>query len=399
MRSMRMLAPAALLTFACATLACASAVAEITGDKVRIGVLTDLSGVFETSAGQGSVEAVRMAVEDFGGRVNGKPIEVIAGDHQNKPDIGASLANRWFDVDKVDMIADVVNSAVAFAVVEVARQRNRVVMITSSGSDDLTGRACAPDTSVQWVYDSYQIAAAPLLGKTWYLFNTDFAFGIALENGERQALQRNGATVVGALRHPLNTSDYSSFVLQARASKADVIAFAPSDQVAAYRALREYDVGAKIMGLGLDRPTDVRAMGLEAVQGAYNVTAWVQRDDAETKAWIARFIRRRGVAPGSFQVGAYSATLSYLKAVQAADTTDAKTVLARIRATPIRDVFTNDGYLREDGRMVHSVALVQMKAPAESTGAWDFTKLVTTFKGDDVFRPLKDGGCPALAGR
>ena len=378
--------------------------AEIPGDKVRIGVLTNLSGVFETSAGKGSVEAVRMAVEDFGGTVNGKPVEVIAGDHQNKPDIGASLANRWFDVDRVDMIADVVNSAVAFAVVEVARQRGKTVLITASGSDDLTGKACAPDTSAQWVYDSYEVAAsvgasAPVLGKTWYLFNTDFAFGVALENGERQALAQNGATVAGALRHPLGTSDYSSFVLQARAAKADVIAFAPSDQIAAFRSLREYDVPASIMGLGLDRPTDVKALELDVVGGAYNATAWMQRDDGETKAWVARFIARRGVAPGAFQVGAYSATLSWLKAVQATNSTDSRVVLAKIRETPIRDVFTDDGYLREDGRMVHSVALVQMKTPAESTGEWDFTKLVRTFKGDDVFRPLKDGGCPALAGR
>jgi branched-chain amino acid transport system substrate-binding protein len=384
-----------------------SSTARAEFDRVKIGVLTDLSGIYESGTGNGSVEAAKMAAEEFGGKVNGKPIEVIAGDHQNKPDIGATIANRWYDLDKVDLITEVVNSAVAFAVLDITKQKNKMVILDGAGSADFTGKLCAPDNSVHWVYDTYELGAAVgatagLLGKKWFFISADYAFGAALEAGLRPMLLKNGAEIVGAVKHPLGNLDFSSYVLQAQAANPDVIALnsGGDDTIGALKAIREFGIKAKVMGFGLDAPTSVRAMGLQVAQGAYNVTAWARRDDEpETKAWIAKFMERRKVFPGAFQVGAYSAVRSYLKAVEATNSTDPKIVIAKMRQTPVRDVFTADGYLRPDGRMVHSVALIQFKSPADSTGEWDQSKVVATLKGDDVFRPLKDSACPALAGK
>lgn len=386
---------------------CSAAVhAEIANDKVKIGVLTDLSGIYEAGTGNGSVEAVKMAVEEFGGKVNGKPIEVLAGDHQNKPDLGASIANRWYDVDKVDAIVDLVNSAVAFAVLDIAKQKNKAILLAGAGSADFTGKACAPDNSVHWVYDSYELGAAigaavSQLGKKWFLFNADYAFGAAMEQGVRRALEAQGATVIGSVKHPLGTTDFSSYVLQAKAANPEVIALnsGGDDTNNAIKAAREFGVNAKLVGFGVDLPSGIKAMGLDTAQGVWYVTPWVQRSDADTKAWVDKFIARRKVPPGSFQVGAYSAAKSYLKAIEATNSTDPKVVIAKMRETPVRDVFTQDGYLRPDGRMVHSVALMQIKAPAESKGEWDLTKVIGTLPGDKVFRPLADGGCPALAAK
>ena len=378
-----------------------SGAAQAEFDRVKIGVLSDLSGIYESGAGNGSVEAAKMAVEEFGGKINGKPIEVIAGDHQNKPDVGASIANRWYDVDKVDVITEVVNSAVAFAVLDITKQKNKLLMLAGAGSADFTGKACAPNNSVHWVYDTYELGAAvgatvSQLGKKWFFISADYAFGAALEAGLRPMLQKNGAEIVGAVKHPLGNSDFSSFVLQAQAANPDVIALnsGGDDTIGALKAIREFGLKAKVMGFGLDSPSGVKAMGLQVAQGAYNVNPWAKREDAETAAWVAKFLERRKVYPGSFQVGQYSAVKSYLKAVEATNSTAPKVVLAKIRETPVKDVFTDDGYLRPDGRMVHSVGLTQIKTPAESKSEWDIYKLVTKLKGDDVFRPLNGGGCP-----
>jgi len=375
-------------------------------DQVKIGVLSDLSGIYESGAGNGSVEAAKMAAEEFGNKINGKPIEIIAGDHQNKPDVGASIANRWFDVDHVDAIAEVVNSAVAFAVLNIVKEKNKTLLLAGAGSADFTGKACAPNNSVHWVYDTYELGAAvgatvSQLGKKWFFISADYAFGAALEAGLRPMLTKNGAEIVGGVKHPLSTTDFSSFVLQAQAANPDVIALnsGGDDTIGALKAIREFGLKAKVMGFGLDSPAGVKAMGLDVAQGAYNVNPWVRRDDAETKAWVDKFIARRKVYPGSFQVGNYSAVKSYLKAVQATNSTDPKVVLAKMRETPVKDIFTEDGYLRPDGRMVHSVALTQMKSPKESTSEWDLYKVVAKLKGDDVFRPLDQGGCPALASK
>ncbi|HEV2575328.1 MAG TPA: ABC transporter substrate-binding protein [Beijerinckiaceae bacterium] len=395
------------VSIAALMLATVCAQAQIANGTVKIGVLTDLSGGYEQNSGHGSVEAARMAAEEFGGKINGATISILAGDHQNKPDVGVSIANRWFDVDKVDMVTDLVNSAVGFAVLDAAKAKNKMVMLTSAGSADFTGKACAPDNSVHWVYDTYQIGktigqAVPQLGNKWFFITADYAFGIALEQGVTAAIKPAGATVVGSVRAPLGTTDFSSFVLQAQASKADVVALnnGGDDGINSMKAVREFGLlagGMKVAALGLDALPALKSASLEVAQGSMFATTWYPEINPEAQAFMKKFIERRKTAPGPFQVGTYSAVLNYLKAVQATNSTDPKTVIAKMRATPVKDAFTNNGVLRADGRMVHDVYLVQVKSPQESKSEWDMLKVIKEMKGEDVFRPLSDNACPALA--
>jgi branched-chain amino acid transport system substrate-binding protein len=394
-----------LATVFASSFACA-ANAEIANGRVRVGVLTDLSGGYEQNSGNGSVEAARMAAEDMGGKINGLPIEILAGDHQNKPDLGSSIANRWFDVDKVDAVTDLVNSAVGFAVLDVAKTKNKTVLLTSAGSADFTGKACAPDNSVHWIYDTYEIGkgiglAVPQLGKKWFFISADYAFGAALEAGVTNAIKAQGAEVVGSVKAPLGTTDFSSYVLQAQASKADVVALnnGGDDGINSAKAAREFGLqagGQKLAAFGLDSLPAIKSTTLEVAQGGMYVTTWHPDLSPEAKAFMEKFIQRRKVAPSTFHVGTYSAVLNYLKAVQATNSTDPKTVIAQMRKTPIKDAFTNAGVLREDGRMVHDVYLVQVKTPAESKSEWDLIKVISVIPGDQAFRPLAEGGCPAL---
>jgi len=387
-------------------LLCGAASAEIADNRIRIGVLTDLAGIYEQNAGNGSVEAAKMAAEELGGKINGATIEIIAGDHQNKPDVGTSVANRWFDVDGVDMVTDLVNSAVGFAVVDVAKAKNKTVILTSAGSADFTGKACAPDNSIHWVYDTYQIGkamgvAVPDLGKTWYFISADYAFGAALETALTSAIKPFGGTVVGSVKAPLGTSDFSSFVLQAQASGAQVVAInnGGDDAINAVKAAREFGLqakGVKVVALGLDSLPAIKSASLEVAQGGMYVTTWYPDVTPEAQAFTKKFIERRKTAPSSFQVGTYSAVLNYLKAVQATNSKDSKTVIANMRTQNFKDAFTNGGTLRPDGRMVHDVYLVQIKTPAESKSEWDLLKVVAKIPGDQAFRPLSDGACPAL---
>ena len=395
------------LSFVLLLAACAIAHSQIADDKVKIGVLTDLSGAYEAASGAGSVEGARMAAEEFGWKVNGKPIEILAGDHQNKPDLGAAIANRWFDIDYVDAIADLVNSSVAFAVLDIAKQKNKTLLLTSAGSADFTGKACAPDNVVHWVYDTYEIGNATgrtvnQLGKNWFLLSVDYIFGRLLEESVRAAVERNGGKVIGSLRHPLGTTDFSSYIMQAQASNADVVAIlnGGDDTINAVKTAKEFGLFAKqkIMP-NLDSLQSTKSVGLEIAQGLMYVSAWAPDLTPESRAFMAKFIERRKVAPGPFHVGTYSVVRSYLKAIEAANSTDSKTVIAKMRDMKIKDAFTDNGYLRPDGRMVHDVYLVQVKTPAESTGEWDLVKPMATIRGDDAFRPLADGGCPALATR
>lgn len=382
--------------------------AEISDGKVSIGVLTDLSGGYEQNSGNGSVEAAKIAAEEFGMKVNGKPIEILAADHQNKPDVGASVANRWFDVDKVDAITDLVNSAVAFAVLDLAKVKNKTLLLTSAGSDDFTGKACAPNNSVHWIYDTYQIgqsfgAAMPRLGKKWFIIYADYAFGKILFSNLKDQVEKNGGTVVGSVSHPLGATDFSSYVLQAQASKAEVIAIANGgdDAINAVKAAREFGViqgGQKVVPTGLDSLPAIKSAGLELAQGLMFVTAWAPGLSSDADAFMKKFIERRKVAPGTFHVGTYSAVRSYLKAVEQTNSDDPKTVIGKMRETRIKDAFTTDGVLRPDGRMVHDVYLVQIKSPQESKGEWDLIKLVEPLAGDKVFRPLGQGGCPNVGG-
>lgn len=380
--------------------------AQIANNRIRVGVLTDLAGIYEQNAGNGSVEAARLAAEEFGGKINGATIEIVAGDHQNKPDVGASVANRWFDVEGVDMITDLVNSAVGFAVVDIAKAKNKAVFLTSAGSADFTGKACAPDNSVHWVYDTYQMGksmgvAVPDLGKTWFFITADYAFGHALEGALTNAIKPFGGQVVGSVKAPLGTSDFSSFVLQAQASGAQVVAInnGGDDAINAAKAAREFGLhakGVKVVALGLDSLPAIRSAGLDVAQGGLFVTPWHPDVNPQGQALMKKFIERRKSAPSSFHIGTYSAVLSWLKAVQATNSKDPKTVLAWMQKQTFVDGFTNKGTLRPDGRMVHDVYLVQVKTPAESKGEWDYLKVVATIPGDQAFRPLSDGACPAL---
>jgi branched-chain amino acid transport system substrate-binding protein len=387
-------------------LAPAAAHAQISGGKVRIGVLTDLSGPYEQNSGAGSVEAAKMAAEEFGNQVNGAPIEIVAADHQNKPDIGAAIARRWFDLEQVDAVTDLVNSAVAFAVLELAKTNNKAVLLTSAGSADFTGKACAPDNSVHWVYDTYEIGSAigkavPQLGKNWFFLTADYVYGRSLQDGATAFIEKNGGKVVGSVRHPLGTTDFSSFMLQAQASNADVVAIANGgdDAINSVKSAREFGITEKqkVVPFGLDSLPAIRSTSLQLAQGMMYVSPWLPDRDDAAKAFFAKFMERRKIAPTSFQVGTYSVVRSYLKAVAATNSDDPKIVLAKMRETPVDDAFTPSGKLRPDGRMVHDVYLVQIKSPAESKGEWDLLKLVATIPGDAVFRPMADGGCAAVA--
>jgi len=386
--------------FIAALLTSGAANAEIAGGKIKIGVLTDLSGVFSVGLGSGMITTTKMAVDQFGGKINGAPIEVLSADHQNKPDVATSIASRWYDVDGVNAITDVGISSVAFAVRDLAKARNRTVLLVSTGSDEFTGKACAPNNSVHWLYDSYQTSAAvgtaaPVLGKKWVMLSADYAYGRAMEAGITGALKKNGAEVVGSFRHPIATNDFSSYMLQIKSLAPDVVAInsGGDDTVNAVKSAREFGVKAKLVGFGLDTPALIKAMTLQTAQGVFYMTAWMRRDDAETEAFVKKFMEVERKVPSAFQVGNYSAVLNYLKAVQATNSTDSKTVIEQMRRTLVRDVLTDDGYLRPDGRMVHSVALMQIKTPAESKNEWDLSRVVASLKGNDVFRPLGEGGC------
>jgi branched-chain amino acid transport system substrate-binding protein len=380
--------------------------AAISDGVVKIGVLDDMSGPYEDVAGAGSVEAARLAIDEFGGEIDGKKIELISADHRNKPDVGGAIAAQWFDVDHVDAIADVVTSSVAFAVQELARTRNKVVLFSGAGSADLTGRACAP-YSVQWTYDTYEVgngiaAAVPQLGKTWYFVTADYSYGHDLETGVTNAILKQGAKVVGGVAPPLGTADFSSFMLQAQASKAEVIALANGgdDAINAVKTAKEFgivDAGQKIVPLGFTSLSAIKTVTLATAQGMYYVTPWFAGRDDESREFAAKFLARVKKAPSPFQAGVYSAVRNYLQAIKATHSDAAETVIAKMRATPVNDAFAKGGILRPDGRMVHDVYLMQIKSPAESTGDWDYLKLIATIPGDKVFRPMAEGGCPSVA--
>lgn len=324
------------------TLSPSPAQAQISGQKVKIGVLTDLAGPYEQNSGAGSVEAAKMAAEEFGNKINGAPIEIVSADHQNKPDVGASIARHWFDLDGVDAVTDLVNSGVAFAVLEIAKSNNKAVLLTSPGSADFTGKACAPNNSVHWVYDTYQMGAAigqslPQLGNKWFFITADYVFGRALQDGATTFIEKNGGKILGSVRHPLGTTDFSSYMLQAQASGADVIGIANGgdDAINAVKSAREFNVTAKqkVVPFGLDSLPAVRSASLQLAQGMMYVSPWLPDLDDASKAFFAKFLERRKVAPSTFQVGTYSAVRAYLKAVEATNSDDPKTVIAKMRET------------------------------------------------------------------
>ena len=388
---------------AAAALAVASSAALASGDTLRVGIITDMSGQYSEGNGTGSVLAARMAVEDFGPTVLGRKIEIISADHQNKPDIAASIVREWLDTKGVDVVAEGVNSAVALAIQAVTRDRNRIFLISGAGSSDLTGKSCSP-TSVQWTYDTYassNATAKAVVGlgdKSWYFLTADYAFGQALERDAERAVKAAGGTVVGSVRHPFGNADFSSFLLQAQSSDAKVVALANagSDFANAAKQANEFGLpqsGKVLVGLQVTL-TDVAALGLEPVQGALFTDSFYWDLNEETRAFSKRFYAVHKAEPTAYQAGVYSSLSHYFKAVKAAGTDEAKAVIAKMREMPVDDFFSHGGKVREDGRMVHDMYLMRFKKPSQSTGKWDLYELVTTVPGDEAFRPLKDGGCP-----
>lgn len=386
-----------------AMLAATSAAAS--GDVLRIGIITDMSGQYSDGNGTGSVLAAKLAVEDFGGKLLGKPIEVIAADHQNKPDIGASIVREWLDTKGVDVVAEGVTSSVALAIQSVTRDKGKIFLISGAGASDLTGKECSP-TSVHWTYDTYASANATSKavvargGDSWFFITADYAFGQALERDASQTVTRAGGKVLGSVRHPFNTADFSSFLVQAQASPAKIIALANagSDFANATKQASEFGLqsaGKQLIALQVTL-TDVPALGLAVAQGMMFTDSFYWNLNDRTRAWAKRFYDLHKAMPTSYQAGVASAIGHYLKAVQAAGTTEEKAVMDKMRAMPVNDFFTTGGKIRADGRMVHDMYLMRFKKPAESTGKWDLYDPVATVAGDDAFRPMSEGGCPYL---
>jgi branched-chain amino acid transport system substrate-binding protein len=386
-------------------LAAPAALAQVSDDVVRIGVLNDQSSLYADAGGPGSVVAARMAAEDAGGSVLGKPVEIVFADHQNKADIGATIARQWFEVGKVDMAIGFDNSAVALAVEQLAAEKNRIAIAGAVGSTAFTGKACTP-TEASWIYDSYALTtslAKSIVAEgrdTWFFITVDYAFGHSLEADATAAVQAAGGKVLGSVRHPLNTSDFSSYLLQAQASGAKVVAFANGggDMVNATKQANEFGLTkSQTMVSLLVTIADVHSMELKAAQGLKFVTAFYWDRNEETRAWSKRFFERQGRMPTMGQAAVYSAVRHYLLAIAAAGTDEAKAVMAKMREIPVNDFYARNGHLREDGRMVHDMYFAEVKKPSESSKPWDYDKILGVIPGDQAFRPLAESGCPLVA--
>lgn len=377
----------------------------ISGDAVKIGLLLDMSGPYADITGPSSVAAAQMAIDDFGGKVLGKNIELLSADTLNKPDITAALAREWFDSKNVDAIMDVAATAPSLAALEVARQRNKIVALTSPASARLTNEACTP-TSIHWTYDTYALAhgtgkAAVKQGfDSWFFVTADYAFGTDLEKDVTRVVREGGGKVLGSVRAPLNTLDFSSFLLQAQASKAKIIALANggNDTVNSIKQAQEFGVvqgGQKLAGM-LIFLSDIHSLGIDKAQGLVLTTAFYWDRDEASRAWSKRYFDKTGRMPSMSQAGTYSATMHYLKAVQAAGTDATDAVMKKMRETPVNDFFATNGKIREDGRMVHDMYLAEVKSPSESKGPWDYYKILQTIPGDEAFQPLSESRCPLV---
>ena len=381
--------------------------AQMSGDAVKIAILTDMSSVYADGTGMGSVVAAQMAAEDMGGSVAGKPIVVVYADHLNKPDVGAAIARKWIDTEHVTMIGDVPTSSVALAVQQIVRDRDRVFMMSGAGSSELTGAACSPN-GIQWTYDTYaqsSVSARAVMargGKSWFFITADYTFGLTLEHDAAAAVEGLGGTVKGMVKAPLGNADFSSQLLAAQASGAQVVGFANAggDAANALKQAAEFGLGkggGQILVPLLVGSGDIRALGLPTAAGTLVAESWYWDLNDESRAFAKRFLARQGKMPTAYQAGMYSATHAYLEAIKATGTDDAKTVIAKIKATEVNDMFTHGGHVRADGRMVHDYYLFQAKTPAESTGTWDVYNKLATVPGDEAFRPLDQGGCKLVA--
>jgi branched-chain amino acid transport system substrate-binding protein len=383
----------------------AMAQGKLSGDSVKIGVLTDMSGVYADYGGPGAVAAAKLAVQDFGGKMFGKPIEVVNADHQNKPDIAKNVTQQWFDRDGVDMTVENLNSAVALTVQALGKEKNKITIVTGAATARMTNEDCAPGTGVHYLMDT--IALSNVVGKaivkdggdSWFFLTADYAFGHSLEKDTGDVVKAAGGTVKGAVRHPLSTGDFSSFLLQAQSSGAKVVGLANAggDTVNSIKAAAEFGLTKKQnLAALLMLITDVHAIGLNTAQGLYLTEGWYWDLNPETRAWAQKYEAVMKKKPNSNHASVYSSTMHYLKAVQAAGTDDTAAVMKKMQETPINDMFAKNGKLRPDGRMVHDMYLFQVKKPSESKGAWDYYNLKGTIKGDDAFQPLAQSRCAAL---
>jgi len=381
----------------------ASKAGAISGDKVKIGVMNDMSGLYSDIGGPGSVEAARMAIADFGGKVLGKPVELVFVDHLNKPDVGASKAREWYDTD-VDMIVDVPTSSVAIAVGKVAGEKKRVLMVTGGASARLTNEDCNAYT-VHYAYDTYALAngtgkaIVQTGGKTWFFITADYAFGKSLEDDTAAVVKANGGQVLGHALHPLNASDFSSYMLQAQASKAQVIGLANAggDTINSVKAANEFGLtkNQSLAGLLLFI-TDIHSLGLKTAQGMMLTSAWYWDTNEETRKFGRRFFEKVKRMPTFDQAGVYSAVTTYLKAVKAVGTDDADKVMTELKKTKINDLFVKNGYIRQDGRMIKEMYLMQVKKPEESKYPWDYYKLKATIPAEEAYQPLSKSTCPMI---
>jgi len=384
----------------------AQAPAGITDGVIKIGVLNDQSSLYADLAGQGSVVAARMAVEDYGADKKGLKVEIVSADHQNKPDVGSQIARQWFDADKVDVIVDVPNSGVALALNQIARDKGKALLVSGAATADLTGKACSPNT-IHWTYDTWALAngtgnaIVKTGGDSWFFLTADYAFGHALERDTEAVVTKAGGKVVGKVRHPLNTQDFSSFLLQAQASKAKIIGLANAggDTTNAIKQGAEFGIvkgGQNFAGL-LVFITDVHALGLPTAQGLIMTETFYWDMNDKTRAFAKRFAERdRGIHPTMIHAGVYSAVTHYLKAVEALKGDDGTKVIAKMKEMPTDDPLFGKGTIRPDGRKVHPAYLFEVKKPNESKGAWDYYKLRATIPAEQAFRPVDQGDCPLV---
>ena len=400
----KVLATLVAATFA---LGAGAAQAQISDGVIKIGVMNDMSGLYADIAGPGSVVAAKMAVEDFGAAKKGMKVEIVGADHQNKPDIGSTIARTWYDTDKVDVIVDVPTSSVALAVSQITRDKGKAFLVSGAATSDLTGKACSPNT-IHWTYDTWMLAngtgsaVTKTGGDTWYFLTADYAFGHALERDTEAVVLKNGGKVLGKVRTPFPGTDFSSFLLQAQASKAKIIGLANAggDTINSIKQAAEFGIvksGQNLAGM-LVFLTDIKALGLPTAQGLiFTETFYWDRDDA-SRAFTKRFIAQspKGNYPTMVQAGVYSSVLHYLKVVEALKSDDGTTVVAKMKEMPTDDPLFGKGSVRADGRKIHNAYLLEVKSPSESKGPWDLMKVRATIPAAEAFRPVADGGCPLV---
>jgi branched-chain amino acid transport system substrate-binding protein len=378
-----------------------AAQAQVSGDVIKIGIITDMAGLYSDIDGQGGVEAIRMAIADAGGNVAGKKVELLFADHQNKADVAAAKAREWFDTQGLDLLIGGTNSGTSLAMAKVAAEKKKVFISVGAATSALTNEQCNPYT-VHWAYDTVALAkgtggaVVKAGGKSWYFLTADYAFGAQLQNDTSAVVKAAGGTVVGSVKHPLSASDFSSFLLQAQGSKAQILGLANAggDTINSIKAANEFGItqSMKLAGL-LVFINDIHSLGLKTTQGMYLTDSWYWNRDAETRAWGRRFFEKMKRMPSSLQAADYSVATQYLAAVKATGSDDADKVLAQLRKTKFNDVFAKGGWIRGDGRMIHDMYLMQVKSPDKSTEPWDYYNVVQTFKGEEAWTTKAESKC------